>query len=69
MVADWRARGQGLAEMRLEEAQAEFRGALAQLRDRGMRAELDALVAGGLGSEAERARYQALMVAIRAKDS
>ncbi len=60
---------QGLAEMRLEEAQAEFRGALAQLRDRGIRAELDALVAAGLGSEAERARYQALMVAIRAKDS
>ena len=44
--------------MTLDEARAEFQGALAQLRDRTIREELDALVAGGLEGEAERARYQ-----------
>jgi DNA primase len=69
LEADALADPQGLAEMRLEEAQAEFRGALAQLRDRGMRAELESLAASGLAGEAQRARYQELMLAIRAKDS
>jgi DNA primase len=64
--ADALADRQGLAEMTLEEARAEFRGALEQLRDRSVRAELAALVEAGLGTEPDRARYQALM-ALRAK--
>ena len=61
------ARGHGLlAELTLEEARAEFEGALAQLRDRSVREEIDALIASGLPTDAQRARYQ-LLVAIRGK--
>jgi len=51
-----------VAEMSLEEARAEFEGALAQLRARRIREELDAIVAGGLRTEADRARYQRLLL-------
>ena len=51
-----------VAEMSLEEARAEFEGALAQLRDRRIREELDAIVAGGMRSEQDRARYQLLLL-------
>ena len=49
-----------------EEARAEFDGALAQLRDRRVRAELSALVAQGLDSPQARERYQAL-IALRSR--
>jgi len=51
-----------VAEMSLEEARAEFEGALAQLRARRIREELDAIVAGGLRTEADRTRYQQLLL-------
>jgi len=51
-----------VAEMSLEEARAEFQGALSQLRDRTMRDELDAIVAGGMRTDEERARYQELLL-------
>ncbi|MBU6273190.1 MAG: DNA primase [Betaproteobacteria bacterium] len=56
----------GLSDMSPEEARAEFDGALAQLRDRRVRAELSALVAQGLDSPQARERYQAL-IALRAR--
>ena len=55
-----------VAEMSLDEARAEFDGALAQLRDRSIRDELDAIVARGMQTEADRARYQHLL-ALRAR--
>ncbi len=55
-----------VAEMSLDEARAEFDGALAQLRDRSIRDELDAIVARGMQTEADRARYQQLL-ALRAR--
>ena len=51
-----------VAEMSFDEARAEFEGALAQLRDRSIREQLDALVATGMRSEADRARYQELLL-------
>ena len=51
-----------VAEMSLEEARAEFDGALAQLRDRRIREELDAIVAGGMRSDEDRARYHQLLL-------
>ncbi len=56
----------GLSDMSPEEARAEFDGALAQLRDRRVRAELSALVAQGLDSPQARERYQAL-IALRSR--
>ena len=50
-----------VAEMSLEEARAEFGGAIAQLRARGVREELAALVGRGLSDPAERERYQSLL--------
>ena len=51
-----------VAEMTLEEARAEFAGALDQLRDRSIREELDALVARGFSGDGDRARYQQLLL-------
>jgi DNA primase len=51
-----------IAEMSFDEARAEFDGALAQLRDRSIREQLDALVAQGIRSDLERARYQELLL-------
>jgi DNA primase len=51
-----------IAEMTFDEARAEFDGALAQLRDRSIREQLDALVAQGIRSDLERARYQELLL-------
>ena len=51
-----------VADMNLEEARAEFEGALGQLRDRSIREELDAIVARGLADEEDRARYQELLL-------
>jgi hypothetical protein len=56
----------GLSDMSPEEARAEFDGALAQLRDRRVRAELSALVEQGLDSPQARERYQAL-IALRSR--
>jgi DNA primase len=50
-----------VAEMTLEEARAEFAGALEQLRARSIREELDAIVARGVSDDADRARYQTLL--------
>jgi DNA primase len=55
-----------VAEMTLDEARAEFDGALAQLRDRRIREELDEIVARGMPTEADRLRYQQLL-ALRAR--
>ncbi len=51
-----------VAEMSFDEARAEFEGALAQLRDRSIREQLDALVAAGMRSDVDRARYQELLL-------
>ena len=51
-----------VAEMSFDEARAEFDGALAQLRDRSIREQLDAMVAAGIRSESDRARYQELLL-------
>ena len=51
-----------IAEMNLEEARAEFAGALGQLRDRSIREELGAIVARGLVEADDRARYQELLL-------
>jgi hypothetical protein len=51
-----------VAEMNLEEARAEFAGALGQLRDRSIREELGAIVARGLVEAEDRARYQELLL-------
>jgi hypothetical protein len=48
--------------MSLEEARAEFEGALGQLRDRSIREELDAIVARGLEDHEDRALYQELLL-------
>jgi DNA primase len=50
-----------VAEMSLEEARAEFHGAIAQLRSRRLREELGALAAGGLADPAALERYQKLL--------
>jgi multidrug efflux pump subunit AcrA (membrane-fusion protein) len=55
------AQGQALAlELPLEEARAEFSGALSQLKSRAIRAEIDALVAKGSLSESDRERLRLL---------
>ena len=51
-----------VADMSLEEARAEFEGALGQLRDRSIREELDAIVARGLEDHEDRALYQELLL-------
>jgi DNA primase len=51
-----------VAEMSFDEARAEFEGALAQLRDRSIREQLDALVAAGMRSDSDRARYHELLL-------
>ncbi|GAA4400694.1 CHC2 zinc finger domain-containing protein [Quisquiliibacterium transsilvanicum] len=51
-----------VADMNLEEARAEFEGALGQLRDRSIREELDAIVARGLADHEDRARYHELLL-------
>jgi len=48
-----------------DEALAEMRDALAQLRQRDLRAQIDALVGAGLESEADRLKYQELMALAR----
>ncbi len=50
-----------VAEMTLEEARAEFDGAIAQLRDRRLREAMDALAAGGFAGDGARERYQELL--------
>ena len=51
-----------VADMSLEEARAEFEGALGQLRDRSIREELDAIVARGMHDDEDRTRYQELLL-------
>ncbi len=58
---DAAADGSLVAEMTLEEARAEFDGAVAQLRDRRLREAMDALAAGGFAGEGDRERYQELL--------
>jgi hypothetical protein len=55
-----------VADMTFEEARAEFDGALAQLRDRNIRTELDEIVARGLTTNEDRERYQQL-IALRGR--
>ena len=55
-----------LAEMAFDDALLEFEGALSQLRDRRVRAELQALVDQGLETPAAREEYQRLL-ALRAR--
>jgi DNA primase len=55
-----------LAEMTLEEARAEFEGALQQLRERSIRAALTGLASGGLQEPSERVRYQQLLELLKA---
>jgi hypothetical protein len=50
-----------IADMTLEEARAEFAGAIGQLRDRSIREALAEVVARGLSDPADRARYQELL--------
>ena len=57
VVRDWG----GLGELSLAEARAEFTGAIEQLRQRGLKAEIDRLVAAGIGDPAARNRYLQLM--------
>ncbi len=54
-----------LAQLGEEEARAEMRDALAQLRQRHLRAQIEALVGAGLRSEADRLKYQELMALAR----
>ena len=56
----------GLAELSTEEAASEFEGALAQLKQRWIKQEIDLLVAAGMRTDAERERYQALLRMSRA---
>ncbi len=53
---DW-----ALGTLSFEEAQVEFDAALAQLHDRELARQIDALVASGMHSSQDRERYQALM--------
>ncbi len=53
---DW-----ALGTLSFEEAQVEFDAALAQLNDRELARQIDALVASGMHSAQDRERYQALM--------
>ena len=55
-----------LAEMSFDEARAEFEGALAQLRDRRIKVQMDALAAQGLDAPGAREEYQRL-VALRTR--
>ena len=55
-----------LAEMSFDEARAELEGALAQLRDRRIKVQMDALAAQGLESPEAREEYQRL-VALRSR--
>ncbi len=50
-----------VAEMTLDEARAEFDGAIAQLRDRSLKGAMDALAARGFGAAGDRERYQELL--------
>ncbi len=52
---------QQLAEMSFDEARVEFEGALAQLRERRLKARLEALVAQGLDTPEARETYQQLL--------
>ena len=54
-----------LAQLGEDEARAEMRDALAQLRQRHLRARIEALVGAGLESEADRLKYQELMALAR----
>jgi DNA primase len=56
-----------LADLSAAEAAAELGAALDQLRQRHVRRQIDALVAGGIRSDEDRRQYQALM-AMRARD-
>ncbi|MCM5570508.1 DNA primase [Burkholderiaceae bacterium FT117] len=55
-----------LADLSAAEAAAELSAAVDQLRDRHIRRQIDELARGGLRTEADRERYQALM-ALRAR--
>jgi hypothetical protein len=52
--------------MSFDEARAEFEGALAQLRDRRIKVQMDALAAQGLDAPGVREEYQRL-VALRSR--
>ncbi len=54
-----------IAQLGEDEALAEMRDALAQLRQRDLRAQIDTLVGAGLESEADRLKYQELMALAR----
>ncbi|MCO5118912.1 MAG: DNA primase [Burkholderiaceae bacterium] len=54
-----------IARLGEDEAVAEMRDALAQLRQRDLRAQIDALVGAGLETEADRLKYQELMALAR----
>ncbi|MFA7665091.1 MAG: DNA primase [Burkholderiaceae bacterium] len=56
-----------LADLSAAEAAAELSAALAQLRDRHLRQQIDALARAGIRNDEDRRRYQALM-AMRARD-
>ncbi|MFA7506293.1 MAG: DNA primase [Burkholderiaceae bacterium] len=54
-----------IARLAEDEALAEIRDALAQLRQRDLRAQIDALIVTGLETEADRLKYQELMALAR----
>ena len=51
----------GLSELSADEAGSELEGALAQLKYKWARQQIDALVAGGIRTDADRERYQDLL--------
>jgi hypothetical protein len=55
-----------LAELALDEARQELAGALQQMRAQAMRAEVEGLVAAGLQTDAQRARYAELLARCKA---
>jgi DNA primase len=55
----------GLAELSEEEAASELDGALGQLRSRWARQQIDQMVAAGISTEADRARYAQLLQTMR----
>jgi DNA primase len=55
----------GLAELSEEEAASELDGALAQLRSRWARQQIDQLIAAGISTEADRVRYAQLLKTMR----
>ena len=55
----------GLADLNADEAASELDGALGQLRSRWARQQIDQMVAAGIGTEADRLRYAALLKMMR----